>query len=409
MLRVSKVRIILSMNIRRIAKILSINVILILLSAELLSIAYVTLKKPYVGYLEQYPTYLGFSMDDKYMPEYDPLGPHIIDSTYPWSTWHPRNSQFRHRLSCFDVMMRFNSEGTRGPLPEPSDTNTVFFVGDSYTEGYGLPEDSTISVMYSKQTGMPALNLGCSGHVGTTQFSLIYEYFAQRYRHRRVYVLMFLSNDFVENDIRRYSSFFGDKKRYRPYRADSSDLGRLEYMGSPDSSYYSWNGYRRLRASGEKNRLMYGMRSYLKDVGNSIPSKLYNLSYLSRVVNVVRIGLREKLSPELKYTDRDLAILDYDIRSITQTADKHGAQVTFLNLPDRKMFDKDRDGVKEQKYAELEEHISELMSGTRHRYLSYYRYLKDSGTDPDSIRFQCDLHYNARGAMKLAEFLKSNP
>lgn len=397
------------MKIRSLFKIASINVLLILFLAELLSITYVTLKKPYVGYMEQYPTYLRFSMDDKYMTEYDPLGPRVIDTAYPWSTWHPRNGRFRHRLPCLDVMMLFNSEGTRGPLPDPADSNTVFFIGDSFTEGYGLSEDSTVPAVYARLTGSPAFNLGSSGNMGTTQFSLVYEYFAQRYRHRKVFVVMFLSNDFVENDIRRYDKHFAPKKRYRPYRGDSTDLARIVYRGSMDSSYYSWNGYRSLRSSVQRNRVSLGMRSYFREVGNSIPSKIFNLTYLSRVVNVIRIGMREDLPPEVKYTDRDLAILDYDVRSIMKTADSQGAQVTFLNLPDRKMFDKNIDSKVEERYEALEQHITRLLTGSRHRFLSYHRHLKAAGTDPDAIRFECDMHYNAKGANMLAEFLKANP
>ena len=76
---------------------------------------------------------------------YDPISPKIIDTLYPWGTWHPKNSITRLKESCFDVYLKFNEMGTRGVLPDPKNPNTIFFVGDSFVEGLGLEEDSTIS------------------------------------------------------------------------------------------------------------------------------------------------------------------------------------------------------------------------------------------------------------------------
>jgi hypothetical protein len=385
-----------------------VNIVILLLLVEGVSWAYVTLARPDTGYLAGWPTYLDIGSEDSYAPVYDPLGPHVIDTAYPWSTWHPRNSVFRHRKPCFDVLMRFNAEGTRGRLPDPADSNTVLFVGDSFTEGYGLPEDSTLAALYGRSTGVPVLNLGSSGYVGTTQYSLIYDHFAPRYRHRRVFVVLYLANDFLENDIGRYAANFARDRRYRPYRADTADLGGIVYKGTPDSSRYSWASYREARAGGSGPLVRMGMRSYWANVQGGILSKLFHLTYASRVVRVVSKGMQQTVPEELQHGERDLRILAYDIRRIQEAAERQGATVTFLNLPGLNlMLQAGRDPQVERDYLALEARVAAMVGPGPHRFLSYFRHLRGSGVDPRGLVFACDAHYNPGGMARLADFLRA--
>lgn len=86
------------------------------------------------------PTYLSWTWEDDYQKT-NPIGPHKIDTSLPWCTIHPPGGRFRQQLPCKTVEMRFNAEGFRGPLPERNDARTTLFLGDSFTEGWGLEED----------------------------------------------------------------------------------------------------------------------------------------------------------------------------------------------------------------------------------------------------------------------------
>lgn len=387
-----------------------VNLIILFVMLEAGGWAYMSLRHPKLGYLSVLPTYLDFAGEDRYEPDYDPLGPHVIDSAYPWSTWHPRNSTHRHRKPCFDVIMKFNAEGTRGDLPDPSDSNTAIFVGDSFTEGYGLPEDSTLPALYGRATGAPVLNLGAAGYLGTTMYSLVYEHFAERYRHRRLYVILFLANDLFENDIREYDGFFSGEGRYRPYRNDTSRLDSIVYKGSLETTQYTWKHFREVRANGKPQLERMGMRHYWKEWDASILSKLYHLTYTSRLSKVVQDALKKPDTPaELEHDEWDLRIFEHDIRKIMGTATRHGVSVTFLNLPSLKLMKLARSEVSfHERYLALEDRIARTVGTGPHRYLSYYRHLRASDVDPNSLVFSCDGHYSEKGIERLTRFVLSN-
>lgn len=389
-------------------RILSYNIVVFALLMELGSWAYVSFARPNIGYLAMVPTYLDMGSQSQYEADVDPLSPHIIDSTYPWSTWHPRNVVFRHHKSCFDVLMRYNDEGTRGSLPDPTDSSTTFFVGDSFTEGYGLSEDSTLPALYGRATGQPVLNLGSSGYVGTTQYSLIYSHFADRYHHGKVHVMLYLANDFMENDIDQYGALFAADKRYRPYRGDTANLDALVYKGSPDSSLYSWAAYREARKHPRPKLIRMGMEDYWRDFSGGVFSKLFNLTYSRRLLRVIQLSMERKLPEELQYRERDLRILERDIQSIIRTAERHGAQAVFTNLPGLNLMEKaGKDANMEGRYLELEQRISKMVGSGKHRFISYYRHLRETKLPARSLVFACDAHYNPEGMWRLSTFLLS--
>ena len=396
------------MKTRSILKILTINIVLVLFLMEIISIIYVKIFKPDLGELNTITTYLSFRLDDVYMDAYDPMGPHFVDTALAWTTWHVKNGRFRHRKPCFDVVMRFNEEGTRGMLPDPSDTHTVIFVGDSFTEGYGLPEDKTIPANFARITGLPVLNLGTSGYFGTTQYGLIYEEFSQRYRHQQVFVLLFLANDLSENNIRLYPKLFSSSKRYRPYR-DGSDLRKIVYLGSPDSSLNSMQSYLRSDQKNKRKVIQLGFRSYFKNnTSQRLVSKFYHLSYISRSIHILKRAMENNIPSELTYTPYDLSIIDQDISSMCTAANKQGARITFINIPDKALMEKIKEHPEyDRQYLELEQHISEQLTGSDHRFRSFYQHLKSAGVDHKSLLVDCDGHFNEKGSALLAAFIAS--
>lgn len=398
------------MKTNKTLKVLLWNVCILIFLIEMMSMAYIHIKKPPLGYLESFPTYLNFTIEDQLAETYDPLGPHFIDTTYPWATWHPRNSRFRHKKTCFDVIMHFNSLGTRGTIPKTEDTSNILFIGDSFTEGFGLPEDSTLPTLISDKMDVPVLNLGSSGHVGTTQYGLIYDHFSKLFRHREVYVLLFLKNDFIENRINKKGD--GEVEFYRPYRSDTNDLARITYTGSLENNPNSWETYRKKILPGKNKVKKNGIKSHFKRTDISFVSKLITLTYTKRMSLALKKGLVFNIfgpSSDIVYSSSDLKVLDYDLRLITEIANRSGARVTFINIPDVELLSRtlSKPGT-DNEYLDLERHISSMFESGPHRFLSYYRHFIGLGIEPKSIVFECDNHYNGRGMGLLAEFIAQN-
>lgn len=388
----------------RIVKVLACNLLIFLVLLEAGSFAFLSYNSLDVGYMSRLPTYLDLGKGDQYAPYQDPLSPHVIDTAVSWATWHPRNRVFRHRMRCFDVFMHFNAEGSRGPLPHPSDTSTVIFLGDSFTEGYGLPEDSTLSALYAQATGQPVLNLGSSGYIGTTQYSLIYEAFARKYRHGRVFVALHLANDFMENDIQQYDEQFAAMRRYRPYRGDPDHLARIVYKGSLDSSSFRWDSFQALQHQRRGPLVKMGVQTFWRQTRYSLMYKLSHLTYTRRLWHAFRKG--RSLPQELSYTSNDLRILDFDIQQILQIATRKGAQVTFVNLPSQGLLQQaNRHPSVDSQYLALEDHLAEQVGGGPHSFHSFYRFLRAAKVDPASLTFSCDAHYNGAAMQQLASFL----
>jgi lysophospholipase L1-like esterase len=399
------------MRFKSIVKLILINLLVLLLLSELGSMAYIHFSKPDIGYKSTLPTYIDFSWKDSFEHRHDPQSPHFIDTTYKWSTWHPRNAVYRHKMSCFDVLMRFNNDGIRGVMPSADDTSTVLFLGDSFTEGFGLPEDSTLPVLMAGYWKVPTLNLGVSGHIGTTQHSMIYEHFGPRFRHRKVVVQLYLLNDFLENDVRKYESAFKGT-RYRPYRADTSRPEEIVYKGSLQDNQYSWAKYYRYKEDGNKRLVKYGLPSFFREYGNNHIQRIFSLTYLSRMFYVLKNRLaaaQEKsapLPPELKYDAYDLNLLDYDLRRIMKTAESFGASVTFVNIPsDVLLSQAAADPQIAERYQELERHIAQVTGNERHRYLSFYEEIRSQKWSLESLFFGCDPHLHGRGMDRLARFI----
>lgn len=80
----------------------------------------------------------------------------------PWGAWHLPGATSRHAKACFDVVYRSNDVGARSSFDFGPGTpeNSVVALGDSFVEGYGLPESSTFPVRLQERLGRPVLNFG---------------------------------------------------------------------------------------------------------------------------------------------------------------------------------------------------------------------------------------------------------
>ena len=137
-------------------------------------------------------------------------------------------------------------------------------------------------------------------------------------------------------------------------------------------------------------------------------SKLYYLTYVSRSLRILKRAAEKNIPSELAYDANDLSIIDQDIRSMCMAANKQGARITFINIPDKVLMEKIKDHPEyDRQYLELEQHISEQLTGSDHRYLSFYQHLKTAGVDHKSLLFDCDGHFSEKGSALLAAFIAS--
>ncbi len=382
---------------KRYLKLIVINAIILIFLLEITSYIYFRI---YPDRLDNYrvPTYLDLVLNKREKYTY-PNSPRVIDTLYTWCTWHPVNTTFRHTGECFDVVLNYNSLGTRGILPDPNDNNTILFVGDSFVEGWGLEEDSTISERMRRLTNKQVLNLGVGGDIGTTQMSLIYDEFSETFKHKDVFVMFFLRNDFNDNNIDKHLN-----NRYKPYRILlENDSSMIVYRGSIDSTLFSWSHFYsevKLQSEvfNEANVLVRLMR----------PTYSYKL--LKFIKSIVLYKPVESLDRpgELTYDENDLKIIETDLHQILSTAGENNANVYMMNLPSRDLFNSTgKSPVMSEEYKMLEKNLSNIVSGQGGVYLSFYDYIIEQKIDPDILFFTCDPHYSNYGVSILTDFIYS--
>lgn len=100
--------------------------------------------------------------------------------------------QGRHRSREFDVRVKLNSQGYRGPECARPD---ILCLGDSFTFGHGVEEAQCWVALLRVQVGRPVLNAGYHGGLYPDGFLVYLDQQGLRLRPRRVVLALFVGND----------------------------------------------------------------------------------------------------------------------------------------------------------------------------------------------------------------------
>jgi len=145
-------------------------------------------------------------------------GQQFWDGGHPrFGVWHRPGAALRHASACFDVEYRANSVGARDRERERvSPRRRVVVLGDSFVEGWGLPEEERLTNRLERATGVEHLNFGMA-HQGPYQYSLVYRDLASRYSHDALLVALLPANDFFDLDYELARLAPSYEYLYRPY------------------------------------------------------------------------------------------------------------------------------------------------------------------------------------------------
>jgi len=145
-----------------------------------------------------------------------------------FGVWHPADVTKRHRKKCFSVEYRTNSVGARDRERSlTSDSPRTIVLGDSFIEGWGLPDALRLSDLLEQATGVEHLNFGMS-HFSPYQSYIVYRELASRYEHDTVIVGITPENDFVDLSLSEARKTEGYAYIYRPYLVQ--DEGGFEHV-----------------------------------------------------------------------------------------------------------------------------------------------------------------------------------
>ncbi len=188
------------------------------------------------GYLHRdLPTYSLKQVKERFWAEIDPVV----------GVWHPANSQFRHRRSCYDVVYRSNAWGMRDVARQKrsAEPRTVV-LGDSLIEGWGVADENRLTNQLEKLTGKPHLNFGVAGYFGPNQYFMLYESLAKSFDHDAVLVGIYPSNDFHDDDFQYWQATGSWKGHYKPFLVGSYPEYQTVYPSNQlELDHLSWDRY----------------------------------------------------------------------------------------------------------------------------------------------------------------------
>ncbi len=110
-----------------------------------------------------------------------------------WGMWHFPENSVRHRKICFDVRYDTNARGMKDD-PVRQGTRKIALLGDSFVEGFGNENRTTLSAFMEQSLGRAydVLNLGVSGDFSTVDQLVVYDDLARFFR-PEIVVLFFLN------------------------------------------------------------------------------------------------------------------------------------------------------------------------------------------------------------------------
>lgn len=345
-------------------RLVAINFLVFVVLAELVCIVFVHLK----GWPSSRPTYhLNYNM-------------FWADINPNFGVWHRPNGHFYHQMGCFSVEYTTNSYGARDVERSLHSTQPrTVVLGDSFIEGFGLPDQERLTNILERDTGREHLNFGTGGDFSPLQYAILYKTLASKFDHNQVLVGVLPDNDFFEMR-KSFGEIQARDGRYAPYYDDNSSVVYLGHF-NPAAGESLWD------------HVEAWMRAYMASyhVGQYVVSRFY-------------FRRHGPYSGYNDYTDIDLIHLKKALLDIKSTADAHNAMMGVFLIPRANDFKRlhetgaNRLGPVMESWGQevgipIKDLLPEMDAQSGGDYLSYFHY--------------CDGHWSARGSAVAATVVEN--
>jgi len=189
------------------------------------------------------------------------FSPHIDKKSILWGDvadsvgkWRVPNSEFK-QTNCEDkstFIYTTNSKGLRDIERSDNGTNRIAFIGDSFIEGFMVPEEDRLSNLLEKSTQVPHINMSVAG-ANPTQYYLIYKYITMpNYEHDRVIIGICQGNDF-DSFNHPINGQFLNTPIYRGFWNEEGNLSYTLNARSQSSTSYIYQRYNCLSCLSSNN------------------------------------------------------------------------------------------------------------------------------------------------------------
>lgn len=269
-----------------------------------------------------------FSTNQSFLVEESHDKPFLVENKF-WKVWHYPSSETKHQKDCFSVTYTTNNLGMRGAeasiLKEPDKTR-IALLGDSFIEGFGSNDSSTIQSMLTEQLGeqYEVLNFGVSGGFGTIHELALYENFVTHFKPDYVFLFYLNYNDPYDNTKAINEGLISDELEFQYEIGSAEDvLAEISKNQQPEAFNPKLQGLYIFNLAQKGGRTLM---SYLQSLVNM------KADFQQGLTDVYSNDETETLKSGYKITEKSLHRLDSLI-----TADS--SKLILIQLPDPYQID----------------------------------------------------------------------
>jgi len=303
-----------------------------------------------------------------------------------FGAWHPPHVTYFQNRTCYEAKVAYhtNAFGMRDPERVLSVENPrAVVLGDSFVEGYGVPEGKRISDLLEKARGFEHLNFGVAG-MGPAQELLLYQSLAKKFSHSEVMVGIFPRNDFMEDDYEVWKT----RGRYRPFFVGKYPDYQLVYSGK--------------KPGGESPSLRRHVTRFLREFSYTY-TVVYTVLYYRQIGDFFRTKSQEgdSYAGYYDFNEEEWNRMRYALEKIHDDAE--GRRMTVILIPSIQDFH--RYGQKGN--PPLSERMKEF--GKQHGVgiVDLLPGLYESGNWEKYYHLPCDPHLNEAGDALAAQLILS--
>ena len=311
-----------------------------------------------------------------------------------WGVWRKSNYTARQVSPCYNVEIVSNEIGARDKSFKTIEKNSIFLLGDSFAEGWGVNYTDTSQYLIEKNTSKNILNFGSGGNFGPLQKFLIYKHFKNDFDHDGIIIYVLPANDFTDNDLMFWNKPH-NKFRFRPYYSlDANPMIPFYFQESEKRDSFVTKSDKKIKMSNFKGFI----------VDNFWTS---NVLRTIKILNESKINTVSGFKSFAGYYDNEQRLFKNFIVAYEEIARiSDNREILFVIIPDINDIRRHKYSETPKLYKKHEWYIS--LTNLNQKYRTYIvDLLEFIPEDYSSLFHSCDGHWSIKGNQWSAEIISN--
>lgn len=273
----------------------------------------------------------------------------------------------------------------------------VVLLGDSFLEGYLVPDSARLSNLLEAQTSREHLNFAING-TSPINYYLIYKHLAKPFDHDAVIIGLLPGNDFEDYDASKAFELI-ESPIYRPYWNGTYPNYQLKYSLANVGQSIS----RTPRTQEGILRTIDSVYAHLSTGHKLKANLLVHSSLLKGAGYLAHQGQKDTFTRFERFTDAEFNYIQYSLERIIEEAS--GKPVIILSIP----IANDLKAMKAGRPNRFDPKMAAFCRQKGALFIPLTPYFSQYKGNLDDLFLSCDGHWTRRGEAFATQALLSNP